>query len=173
MKTYVKTAFIAPSLIFFLILLLSGCSSVPGKQLVGKPAPVTIFSMLDGDARALSQYQGRPVVIMFWASWCKRSQPILERLNKFARTRKDITFIAVSIDKNEDEAKVRERITYTQLGALQHSFSGNDIGDQPYIAFDGDIVPYIAIINAAGVVTHTATSDEVVYEVFNNGQQPR
>lgn len=168
MKSYIQLAIAS-----LLIILLSGCSSVPGKQLVGKPAPVAIFTMLDGEGRALSQYAGKPVVLMFWATWCKRSQPILERLNKFARTRRDIAFIAVSIDKNEDVEKVRERITYTQLGSLQHSFSGNDIGDQPYIVFDGDMVPYIAIIDANGIVTHVSDSDSVVYEVFNNGQMPQ
>ncbi|WP_019011638.1 TlpA disulfide reductase family protein [Deinococcus aquatilis] len=41
-----------------------------GGPLVGREAPAFTLSTLDGTALALQTFQGRPVVLNFWASWC-------------------------------------------------------------------------------------------------------
>ncbi|MCZ7525916.1 MAG: TlpA family protein disulfide reductase [Acidimicrobiia bacterium] len=48
-----------------------GAVSVPGVAEVGRPAPGFEVPGLDGPAVRLDEYRGRPVVLTFWASWCK------------------------------------------------------------------------------------------------------
>jgi len=43
---------------------------LPPSPLVGKQAPDFTLPTLDGTAVSLSQFQGQPVLINFWASWC-------------------------------------------------------------------------------------------------------
>jgi len=40
-------------------------------QLPGDAAPAFTLESLDGGTASLSDYMGRPVLINFWASWCK------------------------------------------------------------------------------------------------------
>jgi len=51
----------------------TGCSPegpAPGPQ-VGKPAPNFQLPNLGGQSVSLSDFQGKPVLINFWASWCR------------------------------------------------------------------------------------------------------
>ena len=63
--------------------------------------------------RALDAYRGRPVVVSFWATWCKPCVEEFPVLMALARERKDLAVVSVSIDEKEDrgalEAFVREK----------------------------------------------------------------
>lgn len=41
-----------------------------GKLVEGDPAPDFSFTMPDGTTRRLSELQGKPVLLNFWATWC-------------------------------------------------------------------------------------------------------
>ena len=57
------------------VLLLAGCGAQPAAptQTTGEPLPLapdfTVYD-IDGNAHALSDFRGKPVVLNFWASWC-------------------------------------------------------------------------------------------------------
>ena len=64
-------------IILALGLIIAGCSagcspegSAPAPQ-VGKPAPNFQLPNLGGELVSLSDFQGKPVLINFWASWCQ------------------------------------------------------------------------------------------------------
>ena len=62
-----------PLLILVLVPLFVGCSSgseTSGVQ-IGEPAPDFQLQNLDGQAISLSDLHGRPVLINFWATWCR------------------------------------------------------------------------------------------------------
>lgn len=44
--------------------------SIPAEPVPGAPAPDFMLKTLDGNELNLSQFQGQPVMINFWASWC-------------------------------------------------------------------------------------------------------
>jgi len=52
-------------------LLVTGCSGGTGQAAaIGKSAPDFELQNLDGQSISLSSFQGKPVLINFWAIWC-------------------------------------------------------------------------------------------------------
>jgi peroxiredoxin len=150
-------------LALFAPLFLGGCAP-DGAQLLGRPAPETRFTLLEGDYIALKSYRGKTVVVAFWAQWCTSSGPTVKRLQELAATldRDDVVFLAASLDEVKDVGKLKDRIVFQRLDELEHAFSGNAGGDEAFIAFEGRTLPYVVIIDPAGTVRATGHSDSVV-----------
>lgn len=74
----------------------------------GAPAPDFTLKTLDGDTVSLSDYQGKIVLLNFWATtcgYCVQEMPDLDKLNK---EYEDVVVLAVDVMEKED--KVREFI---------------------------------------------------------------
>lgn len=149
---------------------LSSCAprSQKGPELVGKMAPWTRFTLMDGSARGLQEFKGQTLSIVFWSTWCHKSYRMLRKINAFADrvSGQKAVFMAVSIDKAENLEKVRERIHYNRLGNFVHAFSGNDVSDEAYVALDGDNLPYVLVVNPEGYIVAAGNSDEPIYQAF-------
>jgi len=78
-------------------------------QRLDEAAPDLLLRDASGGQQRLSDLRGRPVILHFWATWCKpcrRELPALEALaGKFANS--DIAFLIVSIDTETDVEQVR------------------------------------------------------------------
>ena len=142
----------------------SGCSSNLGKKLIGHEAPITLITLTDGSTSALSHYTGKDKVILFWATWCPRSDKVLTRLNLFAKTHRHIPIIAINLDTLELENEARERMK--QYPYLVHAFSGNDVYDQAFMSWEGEELPYVAVIDSTDKVMSVSSSDLDVYTLF-------
>lgn len=69
---------------------------------VGKPAPKFTLKDLNGKDVSLSDYEGKIVLINFWATWCgycDKEMPDLEKLNK---ENDDIVVLAVNVRESND-----------------------------------------------------------------------
>ena len=83
-----------------------------GETRIGKPAPEFAMRLLDGGEFRLSDHQGVPLVINFWASWCppcRQESPAFERQwRRYGDS--GIQFVGVDIqdDVSDAEAYVRE-----------------------------------------------------------------
>jgi thiol-disulfide isomerase/thioredoxin len=73
----------------------------------------------DGRPRALSEWNGKPQVINFWATWCAPCRREIPMLNALAKDRAwpDIALIGIAIDFREDVLEYLEStpIDYTVL----------------------------------------------------------
>jgi len=82
-------------------------------QRLDEAAPDLLLRDASGRQQRLSALRGRPVILHFWATWCKPCRhelPSLETLaGNFADS--DIAFLIVSIDTETDAEQVRH---YTQ-----------------------------------------------------------
>ncbi len=70
----------------------------------GDSIPAASFTGADGQAVSLADFQGRIIMVNFWATWCgpcEKEMPGLGALQR-ARTGKDFTLVAISVDKEED-----------------------------------------------------------------------
>ena len=90
----------------------SSATGRSGVTRIGKPAPQFAMQLLGGGEFRLSDHEGRPLVINFWASWCppcRQESPAFER--QWRRYRDTgIQFVGVDIqdDVSDAEAYVRE-----------------------------------------------------------------
>lgn len=82
-------------------LLLSACNSGSHPPRIGSVAPG--FTITDSRRTVkLSDFQGKPVLLNFWASWCV---PCVEEMPSLVRLQKQlgdqVTIIAVSVDSDD------------------------------------------------------------------------
>ena len=135
--------------------------SQAAKDLVGAPAPYSRFTMLDGTQLPLAFAEGKTAAIIFWTTWCGHSRSVIEDFEQLAKRykkRKDIVFLAASLDKADQLRALEGRIQSQGLTSIMHAFSGNDMLDEAFIAFKGESVPYVVVIDPRGVVRSVANS---------------
>ena len=93
-------------IILTLVLLVTGCSE-PSVARTGEPAPDFQLKNLDGQSVSLSDFQGKPVLINFWASWCspcRDEMPYLQQIYEEWSGR-GLVVLAINIGESPAEAK--------------------------------------------------------------------
>lgn len=88
----------------------------------GKPVPGGTFDNSDGSEADLASFQGRTILVNYWATWCgpcEREMPSLGALQK-ARGSDKFEVVAISIDSDEDVDYAKRRLT--ELGAANIAF---------------------------------------------------
>ncbi len=78
--------------------------SVLGGLEVGQQAPDFTLNTLDEENLTLSEFQGQPVVINFWASWCPPCRDEFPELVSFEEAT-GIPVLGVNVTKNERRGK--------------------------------------------------------------------
>lgn len=76
--------------------------------LVGARAPEFSAPSVDGETYRLSEQQGRPVILNFWATWCEPCRAEMPLLEARARELADAGLLIVGVNFDEPEAVVRE-----------------------------------------------------------------
>jgi thiol-disulfide isomerase/thioredoxin len=92
-----------------IILLGAAVSCAPAAPVarLGGPAPAFALPGLDGRTVRLADFQGRPVVINFWATWCvpcREEMPLLQEAYERYRER---GLVVIAVDIEEPEAVMR------------------------------------------------------------------
>jgi cytochrome c biogenesis protein CcmG/thiol:disulfide interchange protein DsbE len=105
-----------PAALLAAALLLAACGgdgSRFGPVKVGEPAPAYAAQTLDGEREAVADYEGRPVLLNVWATWChpcREEIPALEALHREYAPR-GLAVLGVSIDQGGQEQQIREFLT--------------------------------------------------------------
>ncbi len=97
------------------VLGLGGCDGGPRTGLgPGDSPPVLSLTDLSGEPASLKDYQGKVVLLNFWASWCAPcldEMPELERLYT-ALSAQGFVVVAVGVDDSPEElARIRDRFS--------------------------------------------------------------
>ncbi|MES2013807.1 MAG: TlpA disulfide reductase family protein [Pseudomonadota bacterium] len=76
----------------------------------GKPAPAFTATLLNGQPFSLASAKGEVVIINFWATWCPPCRQEMPAIESYYAQHKHqgLRVIAVSLDEDSDDAKVRE-----------------------------------------------------------------
>lgn len=83
-------------------------AALPPAPVIGHPAPDWQLPGLDGEAMALGDLAGRPVVLNFWATWCgpcRAEMPELQRLHERTAAAAD-GLVVVGINQGEAASQV-------------------------------------------------------------------
>ncbi len=127
------------------------------KWLVGKPAlgintaaPDFTLKNLQGNGVRLKDYHGRPMLIVFWATWCKPCRdeiPMLMALYEQYQKR-GLVILAITDEKKwlvEGFLKNEQKIPYTIL------LDGNETGKKLY---KENGIPLSFVVDASGIIRH-------------------
>lgn len=112
------------------------------------------FPDADGKPQALKQWQGKIIVLNFWATWCppcREEMPELSTLNEKYQN-KNVIFLGVSTD-DLDLVKEFSKETKVSYPLLAADMAGNDLAFS--LGNNQDVLPYTVIIKADGTVAKT------------------
>lgn len=153
-------------LIFAIVFFASGLSlnliaadSVNSRKMLGKPSPNFFLPDLNGQEVSLGKWQGKLVLINFWATWCLPCMKEIPVLNTFQKRYADDDFqvVGIAIDNIVAIKKFTQKIPIqypTLIGDTQLVLKfGNRAGALPYsviIDQQGKIVEI-----ASGMLTET------------------
>lgn len=119
----------------------------PDSSKVGEPVPAASFEMFDGSTRSFADYEGKPLVVNFFGSYCVpciTEMPALEAAHQRYGDR--VTF--VGLDVSEPIAKGRtitdkSGVTYDlgrdATGSILRSVGGVNMPTTIFVAADGTI----------------------------------
>lgn len=126
---------------------LSGCfSETDGSSTTKEPAPDFSGVTLDGQQVSLSEYRGKPVVIVFMASWCGPCRSESPELDKFYQENKDrAELLAVAV--SDPEADIRAFMTENGL-----TFPVMLEGDSAANAYGVSAIPTTVIVDSEGQI---------------------
>jgi cytochrome c-type biogenesis protein len=144
-------------------------SSLPTQEI--RPAPKYGALTLDGKPASLESFQGKPVLINVWATWCvpcRQEMPALESLyDKFSN--QGLQIIGISIDGPGTAQRIKSFID--RMGISYNIL--HDPDDKFSRAFRTIGVPESFLINANGEIVHTwkgpfdAMSEDTQARVLN------
>ncbi len=114
---------------------------------IGRPAPVFELRDLSGSAVSLTQYQGKIVLIDFWATWCgpcRMSMPVLENLQK--EYPNELVLLAVNLQESRDDVRqyVSERHITSRVLLDEEGKVGTTYGSES--------IPMQVLIDQKGIV---------------------
>ena len=140
---------IAPLILVILLsLCLSGCGTAIAPE-VGSMAPDFTLPTLDGASVRLSELKGKPVLVNFWATWCKpcvKEIPYFQAA--FEERGKAMEFIAANL--GEDVEKVKE---FAQDKGMTFTVALDKDGAVAE-AYNIRYIPTTFLIDKQGVIRH-------------------
>jgi len=135
----------------------------PTRAFINKPAPAFSLSSLDGATVSLADYQGKKVVLDFWASWCgpcRMEMPVLRAFyEKNHKVYDNFEILAVSLDDNrEDAEKFAEstKLPFPVLLDLTSTTSG---------LYGADSIPTLYVIDETGTVKYGQVGFDPALEI--------
>lgn len=113
---------------------------------VGEIAPDVVITDLEEIIKQLSEYFGKPTIMVFWATWCgycKDELPALEMLKE--KYGDNLNILALNGgDSAEDIKDFMEENNYT--------FETVMVGIEESIKFDAQSIPVTAILDSEGTI---------------------
>lgn len=118
------------------------------RDAAGDRAPTASFPLLGGGLGSLADYEGTPVVLNFFGSWCvpcKKEMPDLQRVHE--EVGDDIAFLGLAVNDSERDAKAfveRYGVTFDTgrdpSGKLATELGVVNFPSTFFIAADGTVV---------------------------------
>ena len=159
---------------------------------MANPAPVDSWSialppvaevdvdLLDGSDWTLSSHRGKPVVLVFWASWCGPCKQELPALAELRRERPDwpVEFLAVSTDRDSAAGKVDKLVKgwdlpfpVTRTEALNDRFDVSGLPSMRIIGPNGSLRSSSRGYSKSSVKKLVSRLEELVAEGDNPGKE--
>ena len=119
----------------------------------GGGAPAFTLMSTTGQRVALSDFEGQPVILNFWATWCGPCKTEIPQLNKFSLEHPDVPILGVGLDSGTLPVL---KAAQAELGIEYDVLRGNAGVQKRYGV---KTIPTTFLVDAAGVIqeSHTGT----------------
>lgn len=128
------------------VAVLSGGSSGESSQAVDDYATIP-FTTVDGGTGTLADYQGEPLVVNFFASWCPPCRAELPDFEAVSQDNPAVTFVGISHDLDEtswrslvEEIGVSYDTVYQPGTEIWTELGGQGMPTTVFISTDGDVL---------------------------------
>lgn len=116
--------------------------------------PAFSFSDTDEKIHNISEWQGKTLVINFWATWC---QPCLKEIPEFVQLQtqfsaKNVQFIGIAIDELPAVARFKEAIKMNYPVLVASEWEGFNLSQQ--LGNSANTVPYTVVVNPSGKIIY-------------------
>ncbi len=116
-------------------------------------SPDFSYASIGGKSITLSELRGKYVYIDVWATWCgpcKAEIPFLQKIEETYKNR-NIHFVSLSVDKQEDAERWRSYVTENKLGGIQ-VMADKDFGSDFIKEFSINSIPRFILIDPEGKI---------------------
>jgi peroxiredoxin len=124
----------------------------------GTPAPEFVLNDINGNAVKMSQFRGKTVVLIFWASWCpdcRAEVPALKELQAKTDPKK-VVFVSISSDRTVEAWK--KYVAENEMGGVQLYKDKSKVSEDYHVKW----IPSQYVIGPDGkVVLGTVMLDKV------------
>ena len=130
------------------------CARPNPKPDVGADAPELVATSLAGDTVALSSFEGAPVLLNLWATWCapcRRETPYLQSLHE-RYADQGLRVVGVTVDTRGAASAVRDFIG--EFGVTYTILSDPDMTSMDRYAVIG--LPATFLLDKGGVIRHVS-----------------
>ncbi len=134
-------------------------SVLPNRGQVGDPVPTEDFELFDGSTATFADFEGKPLVVNFFASWCgpcRAEMPDFQAVHEDMG--EDVTFIGFAFQDREEDARAltqKTGVTYalaTDPGQFQANFGGIAMPTTAFVDENGSIVDvHSGLLDQAGL----------------------
>jgi thiol-disulfide isomerase/thioredoxin len=125
-------------------------------SLIGRPAPDVNLKSDNGKTVSLKSFQGKPLMVEFWATWCGPCRELMPALEKLYRENAAKGLAMISIDEDGKPKRA------TDFLAKQNAPWGNfhDPDGEVSEAFSGSGIPQVVLIDATGKIVFSCSGCE-------------
>src|ERR1700691_3180541 len=121
----------------------------------GEPAPEVQLAAADGHAVPLSSWRGKPVLLDFWATWCKPCTEGLPAIAQIAKEAAPKGLVMLYIDGDEDETAATDFLEKNHY-TWPNTHDDGKIGD----AFGKGGIPLLVLIDPQGKIVLYQTGED-------------
>jgi len=120
---------------------------------VGQYAPDFTLKNLDGEKVSLSDYAGKPIVLIFWATWCPYCEQEVPALKSVYQNYQSQGLVVLAVNSGDSASKVKKYRSSHQINYPIVLDSNKKISNKYHVSG----VPYYYLINANGKIIYAAS----------------
>ena len=127
----------------------SKIKTIDQDPLVGKKTPQFVTKLLDGENFDISKYEGKVVVLDFWATWCAPCVRALPQLIEVTSGFDNSDVVLVAVNQGEGNKKISQFLKQKKIDSLQVALDINqEIGKKYFVKG----IPKTVVIDKNGII---------------------